>query len=89
MTHKLLTLQFGALVVLCLIASAFFLRYWSATRDRFFLWFAAAFATLSVNWVLLGFQIGGEYRTGVFVVRLVAFLMIIAAIVGKNAVRPR
>lgn len=85
MNHTILTLEFGALIVLCVIASVFFLRYWASTRDRFFLWFAAAFATFGINWVLLGFDVGGEYRTGVFVVRLVAFLMIIAAIVGKNA----
>lgn len=81
----LLSMELGALTIACVIAAVFFLRYWATTRDRFFLWFAGAFLTFAVNWVLLGFHVGGEHTHVVFVVRLVGFLFIIAAIVGKNA----
>ena len=85
--NKIMPMELGALTLACVVAAVFFLRYWSATRDRFFLWFAAAFATFAANWVLIGFEVGGEHTHFVFVVRLVGFLMIIAAIVGKNAKR--
>jgi hypothetical protein len=81
----LLDMEFGALTICCVIAAVFFLRYWATTRDRFFLWFAGAFLTFAINWVLIGFRVGGEHTHVVFIVRLVGFLLIIAAIVGKNA----
>jgi hypothetical protein len=83
--NRILGMELGALTLACVIAAVFFVRYWSNTRDRFFLWFAAAFTTFAVNWVLIGFGVGGENTHFVFVVRLAGFLMIIAAIVGKNA----
>lgn len=81
----LLDMELGALTISCVIAAVFFLRYWATTRDRFFLWFTAAFLVFAVNWVLIGFRVGGENTHVVFIVRLVGFLLIIAAIVGKNA----
>lgn len=78
-------MELGALTLACVIAAVIFLRYWSNTRDRFFLWFAAAFTTFATNWILIGFGVGGENTHFIFIVRLVGFLMIIAAIVGKNA----
>jgi hypothetical protein len=35
----------GAVVIMCALASLFFVRYWWLNRDRFFLWFAGAFVT--------------------------------------------
>ncbi|MGE0397759.1 MAG: DUF5985 family protein [Kofleriaceae bacterium] len=86
---RILSMELGALTLSCVIAGVYFLRYWSTTRDRFFLWFAAAFVTFAVNWVLIGFGVGGEHTHFVFVVRLAGFLMIIAAIVGKNTSTPK
>ena len=86
MTNTLLTLERGALAFGCLIAAVFFLRYWTNTRDRFFLWFAGAFSTFGLNWAVVPF-VGSEYGHLVYVLRLVGFLMIIAAIVGKNTAR--
>lgn len=83
MTTTLLLLERGALTLACLIAAVFFLRYWSATRDRFFLWFAAAFITFGANWLVISF-VGTEYAHLVYLLRLVGFLLIIAGIVGKN-----
>ena len=68
-----------------LVAAAFFLQYWRSTGDRFFLLFALAFATFAVNRAVLAtLDSDAEARVGVYVVWLVAFLLIIAAVVDKN-----
>lgn len=62
-----------------------FLRFWRETRDRFFAFFAAAFWTLGLNWLGLALtNPADEARTYYYVLRLVAFLMIIGAILDKN-----
>ena len=66
-------------------AGLFFLRFWRDTRDRFFALFAAAFWALAVNWTGLALtDPPDEARTAFYLVRLVAFVLIIAAIVDKN-----
>lgn len=63
----------------------FFLRFWTGTRDRFFLLFAAAFLILSVNWLLLAvLQPATEVRPFFYLLRLTAFGLIIAAVIDKN-----
>ena len=75
----------GALVVMCGLASLFFVRYWWLNRDRFFLWFAGAFMTFGVNWALLAYEPGvSEHTSYVYSVRLLGFLQILTAIVLKN-----
>ncbi len=78
-----MSMERGALTFACVIAAVFFLRYWSNTRDRFFLWFAGAFLTFGLNWGVVGF-VNTEHTHLVYIIRLVGFLLIIAAIVGKN-----
>jgi hypothetical protein len=66
-------------------ASVFFLKYWRATTDRFFLFFAAAFASLAVNWSLLAvYHPAGDYRYLVYLWRLLGFGFILTAIWDKN-----
>ncbi len=69
----------------CLTIALFFLRFWRSSGDRFFALFALAFLTFGVNrFVLLFLDEGDEARTAVYAVRLLAFLLIVAAIVDKN-----
>jgi hypothetical protein len=76
---------FGVLTALAMTASLFFLRYWSAARDRFFGFFAVAFAALAANWALMiGRDPRDEYTPYFYLLRLFAFLLILAAIVDKN-----
>jgi len=73
------TLGFGT-------AALFFLRFWRDTRDELFLAFAFAFLLLGVGQAILA--LGGvpdEQRSWVYLVRLIAFLTILAAILRKNA----
>ena len=75
----------GAIVMSCVVAALFFLRFWRKTRDRLFALFAAAFALLAVNWVALAFTARDEpVRVALYGVRLVAFVVILLAIIDKN-----
>ncbi len=67
-----------------------FLRFWRDTSDRLFAYFAAAFWVLALNWLLLG-VIGPseEGRLYIYSLRLIAFGLIIAAMIDKNRARNR
>jgi hypothetical protein len=68
-----------------LAAAAFFLRFWRKTRDRLFLAFGVAFALLSVNQLLATFiDAGDENVVFAYVLRVLGFILILAAIVDKN-----
>ena len=75
----------GAIVMACLVASLYFVRFWRASSDRLFAFFALAFAIMGINWVALAFvPAQHEARPALYVVRLVAFGLILVAIVDKN-----
>ena len=75
----------GGSAVASWTAGLLFLRFWRETGDRFFALFAAAFWCLTVNWVGLALtERPDEARTLFYLVRLMAFVLIIAAIVDKN-----
>ena len=82
---ELHTFLLGAAATLAVIAGLFFLRDWRTARDRFFLFFAIAFALLAINWCAAAtIAPASESRAWIYVVRLVAFLVILAGIVDKN-----
>lgn len=75
----------GFLAAAFLVCALFFLRFWRRTSDGLFLAFAFAFVLLSLQQMLIVFLgLPEEDRGWVYVLRLVAFLAIIAAIVRKN-----
>jgi len=85
MFEELYTWLLGVLSALCLVCGLFFLRYWRASGDRFFAFFAVAFCALGANWALLvGRAASDEYLPYFYSLRLFAFLLILAAIVDKN-----
>ena len=85
MREQAIHVMLGAIVMACVVAALFFLRFWRNTRDRLFGLFAAAMGLLAVNWVALAFTTGDEtLRTVLYGVRLVAFVVILVAIVDKN-----
>jgi hypothetical protein len=78
----------GASAAASWTAGLFFLRFWQETRDRFFAFFAGAFWCLALNWTGLALtEPPDEARTLFYLVRLIAFVLIIVAIVDKN--RPK
>ena len=76
----------GAVVMACGVIGLFFLRFWRRTGDRFFAMFAASFWLLGVNWLLLAFTdpTAETRRIVLYMIRLLGFVMIIAAIIDKN-----
>jgi Family of unknown function (DUF5985) len=75
----------GAITMGYAVVGLFFLRFWRDTRDRLFLIFAIAFFILGVQrlaLVLTRHMI--ETGTELYLVRLFAFLLILAAIIDKN-----
>jgi hypothetical protein len=78
------TFMLGAVVMACAVAGLFFLRFWRKTRDRLFAIFAAAFWLLGLNWLLLATIGRDEINTWLYAIRLLAFVLILFAIVDKN-----
>lgn len=67
------------------VAAVFFLRFWRSSRDGLFLAFAAAFALMALAQVLpLWVGTAREGAGHVYLPRLAAFVIIIAAILIKN-----
>ena len=75
----------GIIVSASLVAAAFFWKFWRQTRDTLFLAFAAAFLIEGINRMsFLLLDAPNEGRPAIYVVRLVAFVLLVAAIVRKN-----
>lgn len=76
----------GATAMACLAIAVFFVRFYRRSGDRLFALFAAAFAVFAANRValLLVDEENESARTGIYVIRLAAFLLIAGAIVDKN-----
>jgi hypothetical protein len=76
---------YGATAMGCLVAGLFFLRFWRASLDRLFLLFSLAFWILALAYSVRGvFPAATEWHLYVFGIRLVAFGLILYAIVDKN-----
>jgi hypothetical protein len=79
----------GGLVVACAIVGLIFLRYWKATRDSFFLFFAFAFWLQGGQWLYSGLSgPDNEHLPLAYLLRLAAYGLIVAAIVRKNLDSP-
>jgi hypothetical protein len=75
----------GMLIMGYMVAGLFFLRFWRDTRDRLFGIFAGAFWLLGVQRALLAVvETSPAGTVGVYGLRLLAFVLILAAIVDKN-----
>jgi hypothetical protein len=75
----------GVIATSSLTAGAFFLKFWQKTRDSFFLAFGLAFLVEGLNrCAVLLLANPGEGSPYIYLVRLFAFLLILAAILRKN-----
>ena len=75
----------GALCLGYLVASVFFLRFWRETRDRLFLFFTTSFFVLALQRItLMMVPAVPALELPSYGLRLLAFLLILAAIVDKN-----
>jgi hypothetical protein len=75
----------GAITMGYVVVGLFFLRFWGETRDRLFLIFAIAFWILGIQRLALVLTRNmAETGTGLYLLRLFAFLLILGAIIDKN-----
>jgi hypothetical protein len=75
----------GLITMGFIVSGVFFLRYWTRTRDGLFAAFAVAFWMLAANQALLVFVRDTlEERSWLYLLRLAAFVLILAAVVAKN-----
>jgi hypothetical protein len=75
----------GALTVETAVAAVFFLRYWRVSGDRFFGYFALAFAFMALNCIAVStIDPKLEVTHFAYLLRLLAFVLIIAGILDKN-----
>ena len=75
----------GMITMGCAIAGLIFLRVWRQSRERLLLSFAIAFWIFAVSYASLGLvPLADERRPYVFLLRLIGFVVILAAIADKN-----
>ena len=75
----------GAIMMGAAGVGLFFVRSWKRTGDRLLLLFGLAFWILSTErWMLAIVPTAHEVRPFVYLMRLAAFILILAAIVDKN-----
>jgi hypothetical protein len=68
-----------------LVAAAFFLQFWRKTADRLFLAFAGAFVLFALNQGLsFWLTVVNEPYSLIYALRVLGFILILAAIVDKN-----
>ena len=78
----------GAVTLGFIVAAVFFLRFWRKTADRLFLAFAMAFFLLALNQALAQWLGAADERVGyTYLLRVIGFILILAAIVDKNVSR--
>ena len=75
----------GVIATASLTAAVFFWKFWRQTRDVLFLAFSAAFLVEGLNRVsVLFLERPDEGSPAIYIVRCLAFLLILLAIVNKN-----
>lgn len=75
----------GVITMGFVVAGLFFLRFWKRTGETLFIAFALAFWLLGLTQALLAFtNIPVEERSSLYLLRLVAFSLILGSIWLKN-----
>ena len=89
MKHQILINYLSGIVTAgFLVCGLFFLKFWNRSNDFLFLAFAAAFWLLALNvTVVTLFPASVETRSWFYLIRVLAYLLIVIAIVKKNISR--
>jgi peptidoglycan/LPS O-acetylase OafA/YrhL len=75
----------GAVTLGYIVAALFFLRFWRTTADRLFLAFAVAFVLFALNQgFAFALSVYHEPTSFIYALRVIGFLLILAAIIDKN-----
>ncbi len=79
----------GAIALASIVAGLFFLRFYGATGDRLFVFFALAFFFEALSRVLMAVStLSSDEHPVIYVIRLIAYGLIIAGISYKNFKKP-
>lgn len=87
-----LTVYFAGLMTATFAASGlFFLKFWTASRDQFFLLFFLACELIAIErsvgvltLAVRGAESSSDLRVGIYMIRLLAFVLILTAIIQRN-----
>lgn len=75
----------GAVAFASMTCALFFLKFWFHVRDRLLAFFAASFFVFGIHWSAVALaNPGADVRHYFSVMRLIAFGLIIVAIIDKN-----
>jgi hypothetical protein len=75
----------GAVMLGCWVIALFFWRFWKQTSDRLFQIFSLSFFVLGVERLIpVLLHIEDKPQTFLYVLRLIAFILILVAIINKN-----
>lgn len=79
---------YGAIAMGSAVAGLLFLRFYRRTHDRFFLYFTASFWLEALGrLVVVAWPLSDESSTPIYLLRILAYGLILAAIVEKNVRR--
>ena len=85
MNQDLITFLQGISATAAWASGLLFMRFWRASRDPLFGFFAPAFWLMATSWGLLAvFSPTEETRPYIYGLRLVAFLLLIVGMAAKN-----
>lgn len=85
LNHALRPIMDGALAMGFGVAGLFFLRFWRKTHDRLFALFSLAMFLMAGTRIAMALlRIHGDRLQQLYWVRLIAFLVILVAILDKN-----
>ena len=80
----------GGIAVGSLVAGLYFFRFWLQSRDRFFIFFALSFWIEAANrFTMVALGAVNEEAPLHYLVRLLAYGLILAAVIDKNRGRKR
>lgn len=74
----------GAVAMASLTIALFFLRFWKTTHDRFFLFFTLSFLLEAISRLLYLTHPQQADDPMIYAIRLLAYVLILIAIVDKN-----
>lgn len=74
----------GAVAMASLTIALFFLRFWKTTHDRFFLLFTLSFLLEAISRLLYLTHPQQADDPMIYAIRLLAYVLILVAIVDKN-----
>lgn len=76
---------FGMVAMACVVIGLYFFKFYMRTKDRLLAYFGVGFWLLAIERLILALSAHeGEARSLIYIIRLIAYALIIYGIVEKN-----